>query len=236
MAIITLAFDDGYADIYAHCAGPLADKGITATFAVPSRHVGGTLENRPVMSEQELLSLRNTGHEIASHTYDHSNLLELLDSEGEDAVNFEMKTSKVCLGLMLNTYISSMVFPFINDNNNAFLQKLASRYYTSSRITTEKKVFNPLPVQDPYSIIGMAVTGDNPIKYYNRIVDEISDKDCWLIEVFHLVSDTNTKSAHRDEPYRFFTHIDDFNAHVEYIVSKGVPIMTQGEAVKQFCL
>ena len=234
MAVITIAFDDVYADTYRHCAGALADKGITATFAVPSLCVGETLEGRPVMSEQQLLSLRNTGHEIASHTCEHKNLLELLNREGENAVKLEMKLSKIRLGLMLNTYISSMVFPFIDDNHNAFLKKLASRYYASSRITTEQKVFNPLPVKDPYSIVGLAVTRDNPIGYYNRIVDEISGKDIWLIEVFHLVSGTNTKSAHRDEPYRFFTHIDDFKAHISHIISKGVPIMTQRDVIKQF--
>lgn len=234
MGIITIAFDDGYADTYRYSAGILADHGIQATFAVPSKRIDDTLEGRPVMSVSQLLALRNTGHEIASHTRDHHNLLKLLNAEGETAVKYDMKASKMLLGESINTFIDSMVFPFINDNHNDLLLQLASLYYSSSRITSETPVFNDLPVKDPYSITGVALTTDHPVEEYNKMVDRVSAEDKWLIEVFHLVSDTNTKSAHRDEPYRFFMHVDDFKRHIEYIVSTGIPIMTQGQVIRAY--
>ena len=234
MGIITIAFDDGYADTFDHCAGILADHGITATFAVPAELVGQTLEGRPVMSREQLLALRNCGHEIASHTCGHRNLLEVFDREGEEAVKREMKDSKRLLGKMVNAYIDSMVFPFIESNQNDFLRGLASAYYSSSRITSTENVVNELPVGDPFSVKGVAFTRLKAIEEYNALVDEVAEKDAWLIEVFHLVSDRNTKSAHRDEPYRFFTHIDDFTSHIEHIASKHVPFMTQNQAVRLF--
>ena len=140
-----------------------------------------------------------------------------------------MENSKKELQKLLGISIKSMVFPFIKDNQNEYLRKLASNYYKSSRITTESARFNPLPVEDLFSIIGTALTTHVSMEGYNKMVDIGNEKNVWLIEVFHLVSDKNTRSAHRDEPYRFFTHIDDFKSHIEYILSKHIPILTQDE-------
>ncbi|MFH1552347.1 MAG: polysaccharide deacetylase family protein [Candidatus Omnitrophota bacterium] len=233
MGILTIAFDDCYADTFNHCASFLAENGIIATFAVPSSHIGQTLEERSVMDVRQLLCLRNSGHEIASHTSGHRNLLEVYNAEGENAVREEMASSKKELGFLLNTYVTSMVFPFIESSQNPFLRKLASEYYLSSRITTEKPVFNPLPVEDAFSITGLAFTRETPVEEYNKLVDALAGTDSWLIEVFHLVSDKNTKSAHRDEPYRFFTPVEDFKKHISYILSKKIPIMTQGQVIKK---
>jgi peptidoglycan/xylan/chitin deacetylase (PgdA/CDA1 family) len=231
MGIITIAFDDGYKKTFANCAEYLAKKGIRATFAVPSSSIGKTLENRPVVDKNDILQLVKNGHEIASHTTSHRNLLELYNSEGEDAVKKEMAGSKKKLQELTGKNIDSMVFPFIKDNQNAYLHLLASEYYKSSRITSEKAEFNRLPVKDAFSVTGVAFTREVPISGYNRMVDIVSEKDIWLIEVFHLVSDKNTKSAHRDEPYRFFTHIDDFKTHIEYIISKKISFFTQKAAI-----
>ncbi len=234
MGIITIAFDDGYADTFEHCAGFLADSGVSATFAVSSDHIGKTLENRPVMDKSQLVSLINNGHEIASHTANHRNLLDVFSSEGEEAVRREMDLSKKHLESLLGRDVESMVFPFIETNQNPCLRKLASEYYRSSRITTDKPAFNPVPVKDPFSITGLAFKRDIPMEEYNKLVDVVSENNFWLIEVFHLVSDKNTKSAHRDEPYRFFTHIDDFKHHIRYILSKSIPIMTQGQVIRKY--
>ena len=232
--MITIAFDDGYKETFQTCAEFLTGKGIHATFAVPASCIGKTLETRPVMDEPEINSLIKTGHEIASHALTHRNLLDLFKSEGEAAVKKEMKDSKAILESTCGVEIDSMVFPFIKDNQDPYLRKLASNYYKSSRITTERAAFNRLPVHDPYSVIGVALTHEVPIENYNRLVDIAGEEDIWLIEVFHYVSDKNTKSAHRDEPYRFFTHVETFKTHIEYILSKKIPFLSQKEAVKYF--
>ncbi|MGB2600295.1 MAG: polysaccharide deacetylase family protein [Candidatus Omnitrophota bacterium] len=231
MGIITLAFDDGYKETFANCAEYLTKKGIRATFALPSSSIGKTLENRTVVDKNDIRYLIKNSHEIASHTTSHRNLLGVYNSEGEDAVKKEMTDSKNELRKLTGESIDSMVFPFIKDNQNAYLRLLASEYYKSSRITSEKAEFNCLPVEDAFSVTGVAFTREISIGGYNKMVDIVSEKDIWLIEVFHLVSDKNTKSAHREGPYRFFTHIDDFKAHLEYIISKKISFLTQKEAI-----
>ena len=141
------------------------------------------------------------------------------------------QSSQKNLATLLDVKIRSFVFPFIVKNHSPELLDLAEEYYTSSRITTEGFAFNKFPLRSRYSITGTAVTTDNPIDEYNKLVDIVSLKDLWLIEVFHLVSDKNTKSAHRDEPYRFFTHINTFREHIRYILSKNIPIKTQGQVI-----
>ena len=227
MGIITIAFDDGFADTYTSCAEFLAESGIQATFAVPSSLVGKTLENRDVIDPGQLKHLKELGHEIASHTETHLNMLELLNSEGEEAVKSQMKGSREELEDMAGGKVESFVFPFIENNQDEHLRKLASEYYSSSRITIEGHALNKLPVKDPYSITGTAVTSDMPISEYEKMIEIALRKDVWIIEVFHLVSGENTKSAHRDEPYRFFTHIDDFKKHIRYILNTGIPFITQ---------
>ncbi len=233
MGIITIAFDDGYKETFNACAEFLAEKGIHATFAVSSSHIGKTLENRSVVDKGDISRLIKSGHEIASHTANHRNLLEVFNSEGEEAVKKEMADSKKELQQLFGINIDSMVFPFINDNQNAYLRKLASSYYSSSRVTTERAFFNRLPIKDPFFVIGVAFTEHVLAESYKKMVDIACEKNVWLIEVFHLVSDKNTKSAHRDEPYRFFTHVGDFKSHIEYILSRDIPILTQREVISK---
>ncbi|MFQ5952487.1 MAG: polysaccharide deacetylase family protein, partial [Candidatus Omnitrophota bacterium] len=219
MGIVTIAFDDGYKETFLNCAEYLTKKGVRATFAVPSSSLGKTLENRPVINKGEVEFLIKNGHEIASHTSSHRNLLDVFNTEGEGAVRNEMENSRKMLESEFGVKIDSMVFPFIEANQDPHLRKIASEYYSSSRITTEKAVFNRLPVHDPFSITGVAFTTDVSVKDYEKLVDIAAEHDLWLIEVFHFVSDKNTKSAHRDQPYRFFAHVNDFKIHIEYILS-----------------
>ncbi|MGB3057733.1 MAG: polysaccharide deacetylase family protein [Candidatus Omnitrophota bacterium] len=232
MGIITIAFDDGYRETFESCAEFLTRKGIRATFAVPVSFIGQELENRPVMDTSQIDHLIKNNHEIASHTSTHRNLLDVFNTGGEEAVKAEMKSSREMLEKTFGIKIESMVFPFIEANHDPYLRHLASGYYNSSRITTEKTAFNRLPVTDPFSAIGVAFTRDVPIKEYEKLVDIANEFDLWLIEVFHLVSEKNTKSAHRDDPYRFFTHIEDFKRHVDYILSKGTKVHPQKNVIK----
>lgn len=233
MGIITIAFDDGYKDTFDNCAAFLAERGIRATFAVPAGFIGSTLEERPVIDLPRLTAMKDMGHEIASHSTTHRNLLDLSLREGPEAVKNELSGSKKQLEALANTEVRSFVFPFIEANSTPYIRHLASEYYASCRITTETFAFNPLPVKDPYSVMGVAFTTDFSPGDYRELVDIAASSSLWLIEVFHLVSDNNTKSAHRDAPYRFYMRPDEFRDHISYILSENVPVMTQREVVEK---
>ncbi|HPS20398.1 MAG TPA: polysaccharide deacetylase family protein [Candidatus Omnitrophota bacterium] len=230
MGAITITFDDGYKDTFLSAAGFLHEKGLRATFAVPSEHIGNTLENRHVIDPGDIASLVRMGHEIASHTVSHKNILDVYNLHGEETVRREFSVSKKELEKETGAPVRAFVFPFIEANNNKLLRKIASEYYSSVRITTEKPVFNYIPLKDASCLIGTAFTVDVSLDQMNELAMMAGEHDLWLIEVFHLVSDKNTKSAHRDEPYRFFTHIDIFKEHIDFISKNKIKTLTQSEA------
>lgn len=235
MGILTIAFDDGYKDTFDSCARYLADKGLRATFAVPSGFIGSSLEGRPVINADQMTELKNMGHEVAAHSTMHKNLLDLSLKEGPEAVIQELTRSKKQLESVAVLNVRSFVFPFIEANNTPYLRRLAADLYASSRITTEKFAFNPLPVKDAYSVTGVAITTDFSLEDYNQLVDIANYHNLWLIEVFHLVSSSNTRSASRNAPYRFYMNPDNFSKHIDHIISRGIPVMTQSEVIEK-CL
>lgn len=232
--LLTIAFDDCYEETYLNCALFLAKSGIRATFAVSSSLIGKNWKGRAIIDNAELLSLKNMGHEIASHAVTHRNLVDVLKSEGKRAAKAEMKLSKEKFEEALGERIESFVFPYIENSYNDYLIKAASEYYSSSRVTTEDFAINELPLKKPFSIMGTAITTNRPIEDYNTFLDKISgEKNTWLIEVFHLVADKNVKTTDSGEPYRFFTSIEDFKKHIQYILTKNLPIMSQKEVISK---
>ena len=230
--IVTIAFDDAYLDTYKHAITYLDKQRINSTLAIPSSLIGNVFEKRLLMGVKELRSSINSGHEIASHTLTHPNLLRL-SSKDKKTVIREISDSKKRLRNMLKCKISSFVFPYINKNQSKSLRLKTKPYYKSARITKNRLSFNKIPIKDPYSVVGFAITKKHSLSYLNKKVDYAQENNLWLIEVFHLVGKRNTLSAHRPKPYRFFMHIDHFKRHIDYILSKDILILTQKDAVER---
>ena len=230
--VITIAFDDAYLDTHRYAIKYLDTLKIKSTIALPVSFIGKTFEKRPVVGLKELKNIIGSGHEIASHTKSHPNLFRLA-AKNKKAVTDEIADSKTLLRRLLSCQVDSFVFPYINKNRSKALRLKTKSYYKSARITFDKPRFNEIPLKDPYSVRGFAVTGKHSLPFLERLVDYAGKKNLWLIEVFHLVSKKNTLSASRPKPYKFFMHIDDFKKHIDYIVSKGITVLTQKDAVKK---
>lgn len=231
-AFLTIAFDDSYSDTFKYAIEYLNSLRIRSTIAVPVSFIGRTFENRPIAKLDELKTSLIHGHEIASHTVTHPNLLGLR-KKSKLSSDIEIAESKHNLEYLLNTKIESFVFPFINKSQSKGLRLVARKHYKSSRITTDKLFFNKLPLKDPFTIKGFAVMKKHSVPFLNKQIDFALKTKSWLIEVYHLVGKKNTLSAHRPKPYRYFMHINDFKKHIEYAKSKGITILTQKEAIKK---
>ena len=231
-AYLTIAFDDSYSDTFKHAIRYLNDLKIKSTIAVPVSFIGRTFENRKVASLDELKASLLQGHEIASHTITHPNLLGLR-KKSKIAPDIEIAESKHNLEYLLNTKIESFVFPFIKKSQSKNLRLISKKYYKSSRMAVDKPFFNKIPLKDPFTIKGFTVMKKHSLSFLNKQVDHAIENKSWLIEVYHLVGKKNTLSAHRPKPYRYFTHINDFKKHIEYAKSKGITILTQKETIKK---
>ena len=231
--IITIAFDDAYLDTYNYAIKHLTKLGMSSTISVPASLVGKACEMRPVMDKKKLKSAIKNGHEVASHGLTHTNLLKLSLKDKKSAFK-EISLSKKNLKILLGCNISSFVFPYIKKNHSRELYLECKKYYKSARITSPKPYFSNVPPNDPYDIVGFAITTKHSVSLLNKLVDYAAKKKLWLIEVFHLVGKKNTLSAHRPKPYKYFMHIDNFKKHVDHILSKDLLVLTQKNAIQKF--
>ena len=238
--VLTIAFDDAYSDTCRYALDYLDKLGINSTIAVSPSLIAKKLEKRSVITKNRLKTLLKHGHEVASHTLTHQNLLKLSLKDKGKAFS-EIIDSKKDLKGKLNYTPYSFVFPYINNNETKALRKLVEKHYKSSRTTLDKPFLNKLPIKNPHVIKGFAVMKKHSVSYLNRQVDSAIKKKGWLVEVFHLVGKKNTLSAHRPKPYRYFMHIDDFKQHIDdfkqhidYVLSKNILVLSQKEVIKRF--
>lgn len=231
--ILTIAFDDGYLETYKHAISYLDKVGIKCTFAIPVGLVGKTCEKRPVVKWVNLKKMHERGHDIASHTLHHKNILHL-GKLGIKKIEKEIIESREMLRKHLGPNTSSFVYPYIHRLPGRTVQRVAENKYSSSRISEDFPVFNKLPLKNPFSLKGFCVNTSHNLKDLEDRIDQTIQDRSWLIEVFHLVGKKNTQSAHRNKPYRFFMHIDEFKKHIDSILAKDISILTQKEVIEKY--
>lgn len=235
-AIITIAFDDGYLDTYTHAIPYLDVVGVKCTFGVPAALIGKTCERRKVVGWHELAALKDKGHEIASHTLNHVNLLS--PDITPDKAEKEITQSKKALEDGLGGQITSFVYPYIDKLPDKQISKYVTENYSSARISENKPVINPLQLTNKYSLKGFCVNMDYKLEDLEKEINDLIEKKAWLIEVFHLVGDENTQSAHRKEPYRFFMNKYIFKKHFKFILSKvfrgELLVLPQYEVIERY--
>ena len=84
---VALTFDDTLKDHLLVAAPMLEERGWRGTFCIVTDWVGGD-DSR--LSWDDVRELVRRGHEIATHTASHRDLLMLLESEGEEVVRREI--------------------------------------------------------------------------------------------------------------------------------------------------
>lgn len=113
---ILITFDDGYLDTYENAAPILWEMGMKAVvFAMGNRHLqraswdeSGKNDICPLMSDDQLRSLRNFGFEIGAHSLNHSNLVGLTNRE----IFREVDTSKRELESVLELPVYTFAYPY----------------------------------------------------------------------------------------------------------------------------
>lgn len=230
-AILTIAFDDGYRDTYRYAIPCLDKRDVRCTFAVPAGLIGKSCEKRPVVSREDLRKLVRSGHEIASHTLHHVNFRK---RHPASAIVNEIQGSKTRLSTYANTTIDSFVYPYLQSLPFLSLQRAVKKHYVCARYSKYRPVYNVLPIRNQFILQGFCVMSRHSLSDIEKAIDHAIAKYIWLILVFHLVGKHNTKSAHRNAPYRFFTHVDEFKHVINLIRTKNINVMTQREVVRSY--
>ncbi len=163
-------------------------------------------EERKLWAKLELL--RQHGHEIINHTWDHKDIVE-----EAPPLALEIDQSSLVLDQnLVDQHTSFFIFPY-DSFNDAAVQHLGSRGYLGAR--AGKKGVNSADFPDGLRVMFDVYGGENSIydgqgdilKIY---VDLAISEGGWSVREFHGVSDTTF----------FSLDIDDYRAHLDYVKSK----------------
>lgn len=140
---VILTFDDGYEDNFVFARPILADYGLRASFFVIADYVGRMNDwngkcsyHANHMTWDQLRSLADEGHEIASHGLSHRALvgLDLNEASHEIAVSRDILIEK------LKCDVRSFSYPY--GLANAAICDVASRHYTTAFSTVKSRCTN----------------------------------------------------------------------------------------------
>jgi len=211
--LITFIDDDaGIAPIFTKLKPLYDSKGIVGVSAV---------NGDPTSKATDLLTLQNSGWEISSHSFAHTDLM--LMSESQLRADFETSLS-LLRGNGLN--VENLVYPY--GTSNALVRKVAKDYFNcGARVGggINKYPFNQFNLNrvalgssfDSGSPIAGLAT--NSLEYYKYRVDEAIENNCWLIFMTHAndIDDTQLQ------------YISDL---IDYIQSLNVDVVTLKKGVE----
>jgi peptidoglycan/xylan/chitin deacetylase (PgdA/CDA1 family) len=230
--LVILTFDDGYESHYSS-AKPILDKyDFKATFSIVCNYVG----NGNRMTWEEIKSLRQEGHDIASHTMNHADLSKLPPQK----VEYEVAQSKKCL---LDQGINPKIFayPFNGGSENPSVIDTIARYYDLARTATDPLAFlgcNGDCDKTKYSIMGWSHDAEmknnalNDQQMFERFIQVVNsqneynansnDVNAVPIIIWHKIDNSN-------EEYSTSTNL--FNAEMKYLHDNNFKVLTMADLV-----
>ena len=124
--VVSLTFDDGYANQFTAAAPILAAHGMQGTFFVPSGFVGSSV----YMSWSQVSALAAAGNEVGGHTVDHVDLTSVTASQARQEICADRNTL-----LQHGLAVTDFAYPF--GNFNAAAESIVQECgYNSARTTS----------------------------------------------------------------------------------------------------
>jgi peptidoglycan/xylan/chitin deacetylase (PgdA/CDA1 family) len=215
--LVTFIDDDGFLSTLNQFA-PLFDaKGVKFVSAVTSGKVGVA----GYMTKEQVMSLQNNGHEIASHGVTHSWLSQNLD---------EIGNSYTALRNM-GFNVENLVYPGGDFSVEAIRE--AKKYYDCATVVAASGGVNTAPIRS-YALprvtiapvtprIENGINVDGTLASYKAMVDYTIANNGWLIWMVHSNGAEYTAEQHQN--------VSDL---IDYIKSKSVSIVTLKEGMKTY--
>jgi peptidoglycan/xylan/chitin deacetylase (PgdA/CDA1 family) len=229
--VVFLTFDDGYKSQYSN-AKPILDKyGFKATFSIVCNYVGR--DNR--MTWEEIKSLQQEGHDIASHTMNHYDLSKLPPQE----IEYEVSQSKQCL-LDQGINPKSFTYPFNGGSDEPSVISTVANYYDLARTGTGPLAHlscNDDCATNKYSIMGWSHDAEKKNNAYND--QQMLQR---FIKVVNSQIKYNTHNEFNAVPILIWHKIDNtleeystsiglFEAEMRYLYENGFTVLTMADLV-----
>ena len=200
---ISFVFDDGYEHIYQDVLPILESAHIPAVVSVTLEGKSfGDSTHVPRRPWQEWLEIKSRGHEIASHTVSHRDL----KAQSNPELEIELGHSAEALGA------STIVYPGggISDE----IMEISRKYYTAGRGIIHG--YEGLVPEHPMQLHTLNYRSDNfSVLKANLYALMAFLKNQWVIETYHVVSNSEPDIHH-------CVKLTDFKRHVDFV--KLLPI------------
>lgn len=193
--LVSLTFDDGWQSAYVNGAPLLDEYGFKATFYLNP----AAIDTSVFMSSDEVAALKNNGHEVASHGYEHLDFTTL----NKSSINYQLEHAYQYFKQVQNEQTVDFATPF--GGTDSQVTSYARKYYASLRTT--QSGLNTRQNFDPYNLLVLYVGRDTtPAKIADALAETKADNG-WLILVYHRV-DTTTQGEPVINPTQFQQQLD----------------------------
>lgn len=218
--IVSITFDDGWKSALRN-AVPILEAAVSDTHPNGLRTTqyivtkGSLLQPdkyRRYLTPEDVLLLHKNGHDIASHTRSHADLVhEIGDEEGleaeiggsyEDFLRYQLPAPL------------SMAYPY-GRHDNEVMRVVASRYFAGRGVNRGLNFAD----SNPYSLRTQLIQRHTTVNEITRWIDEALAKRAWLILSLHSVEPTIAECVHPDsnEPDEECTDVATVKALADYL-------------------
>ena len=220
--LVTIVSDDGNIEDFTRLKPLFDSKGIKCTFA--TRVDGQENKASNMMSYAQLKQLQDEGHEIASHTYSHTNLTTVTKTVAEE----QLKKSKELLEA--NGIVCDGIY-YPNGVYTTETLELARKYYKYGGATWTSKNgvdlltnYAPLDLycftRTSYGNMTNAFNGDKAIADFEKSLSTPS----WFVICIHGAEFRDTTHGN--------SSLEGLTKFIDHVKSKGIDIVPTREALK----
>ena len=217
-ALVSINFDDGRIGNYTNALSLLTAHNFKTTQYIVTESLAGA-DPSYYMTQSQINAFYALGHEIGSHTVDHSSLTKLSTAK----VDQELSESKSTLEALFPP-INNFSIP--NGDYNASVITEIKKYYRSAR--TSNLGFNTLSNFDPYGIECQYITYSTTLSDLQSWLAQAAQDKSWLVILYHGVDNPHTSS---DGEYSITSQT--FSDQLNAITASGLPVVTVQQALDE---
>ena len=189
--VVSLTFDDGYANHATAAAPILAAHGMQGTFFVPSGFVGSS----GYMTWSQVSALAAAGNEIGGHTVDHPDLTSVSAAQARQEICADRNT-------LLQQGLSVTDFAYPYGKINAAVESIVQECgYNSARTTSwygstcGRPCTESIPPRDPYATTIVAFGGAQTLADIENNIMAAETHGGWAQILIHRVCDSCGSNA-----------------------------------------
>ena len=215
-ALVSLNFDDGWRSVYQNALPILNNYGFVSTQYILTE----TFEYSGYMDVSMIQSLKNQGHEIASHGISHPHLPNLsLANLTNELVNSQL----ILRQTFGSTGVANNFATPYGEYNNSVVNEI-KKYYRSHRSVDEG--FNAKSSFNIYNLKVQNIVNSTTISEVQAWINEAIINKTWLIIVYHEVGSTEGGDI-------YTVKASDFNAQMGAIKQSGLTVKTTDQALNE---